>query len=47
VPDVPELTLTSGADFILQCMGDVPVTWKLEKYDPNLNVKKVWIIFIT
>ncbi|XP_025418891.1 vascular endothelial growth factor receptor 1 isoform X3 [Sipha flava] len=47
VPDVPELTLTSGADFILQCMGDVPVTWKLEKYDPNLNVKKMSSIDIS
>ncbi|XP_050420983.1 vascular endothelial growth factor receptor 1 isoform X2 [Adelges cooleyi] len=37
-PDVPELTLTSGADLTLKCIGDVPVKWNHSQYDPNLNV---------
>ncbi|XP_050544021.1 vascular endothelial growth factor receptor 1 isoform X2 [Daktulosphaira vitifoliae] len=36
-PDVPELTLTSGADLTLKCTGDFPVKWNHTQYDPNLN----------
>lgn len=42
-PDVPELTLTSGADLTLKCTGDVPVKWKQDQYDPSLHIEKVWI----
>ncbi|KAF0766886.1 vascular endothelial growth factor receptor 1 isoform X2 [Aphis craccivora] len=39
-PDVPELTLTSGADLTLKCTGDVPVKWKQDQYDPSLHIEK-------
>lgn len=42
-PDVPELTLTSGADFILKCTGDVPIKWNQNQYDQNLLTDKVRI----
>lgn len=41
-PDVPELTLTSGADLTLKCTGNVPVKWTLTNYyDPSLLTDKV------
>jgi len=43
-PDVPELTLTSGADLTLKCTGDVPVKWNQNQYDPTLLIEKVRII---
>lgn len=42
-PDVPELTLTSGADLTLKCTGDVPVKWNQNQYDPTLLIEKVRI----
>jgi len=42
-PDVPELTLTSGADLTLTCTGDVPVKWNVSQYDYNLLKEKVCI----
>lgn len=43
-PDVPELTLTSGADLTLKCTGNVPVKWTLTNYyDPSLLTDKVSI----
>jgi len=42
-PDVPELTLTSGADLTLKCTGDVPVKWNQNQYDPSLLIEKVRI----
>lgn len=42
-PDVPELTLTSGADLTLTCTGDVPVKWNVSQYDFSLLKEKVRI----
>jgi len=42
-PDVPELTLTSGADLTLKCTGDIPVKWKQNQYDSSLLTEKVRI----
>ncbi|XP_022178523.1 vascular endothelial growth factor receptor 1 isoform X3 [Myzus persicae] len=39
-PDVPELTLTSGADLTLKCTGDVPVKWNQNQYDSTLLIEK-------
>ncbi|XP_060867787.1 vascular endothelial growth factor receptor 1 isoform X2 [Metopolophium dirhodum] len=39
-PDVPELTLTSGADLTLKCTGDVPVKWNQYQYDPSLLIER-------
>lgn len=44
-PDVPELTLTSGADLTLKCTGDVPIKWNQNQYDKNLLKDKVRITF--
>lgn len=43
-PDVPELTLTSGADLTLKCTGDVPVKWNINQYDSILLAEKVCIL---
>lgn len=46
-PDVPELTLTSGADLTLTCTADVPVKWNHTLFDSDLSMKveKVRIIY--
>ncbi|VVC44268.1 Protein kinase, ATP binding site,Tyrosine-protein kinase, active site,Immunoglobulin [Cinara cedri] len=46
-PDVPELTLTSGADLTLKCTGDVPVKWNYSQFDPNLIIEKTSSITIS